>query len=553
MVFDMNSKQNTLMIQLPLLLGSLLYGGFYNYCVYATGVIILFSLVIKLGKDRKSRIVKNEIFYGSVILCISAIIGIFVAVNKGMAWLGFLRVLVIAIWIFFLMQFTKEERDEALNIVPWIGGTMVLIGIISSILEEILPDVTELFWQADRFGGIFQYSNTCALFLLIAMLLLAKKENVEKKELILFDLLLLGLFLTGSKGGMLLLIPVFIWILINNKLFRKNGIVVLVVLFIAGIVYATTSGNFQNIGRIYTLFNNHSTLYGRLLYMKDALPILIKNPLGIGYMGYSAMQSSIQTGVYTSIFVHNDWIQIGLDYGWLFLIVSVVVIIKQLIKGQQDRTYKIILLLICIYSFMEFHLQYLSIVMIIFLLFDFPEKVIIVNKKIVARENQIFAILGIFLLGYFTIQSLLMHTGSYKNALAMYPYDTQAKEALLKEEKDKDNAVAQAAEILELDSYSADSYNVLAYSALMDGNYKEAIDYKLKVVEIKKYNMTEYSDFIDMLEIIQKSDDSEYTNILCRKGQEKLEQLLEDTEENTSSIAYKLRDKPAFIRLEKSE
>lgn len=546
----MNIKQNTLMIQLPLLLGILLYGGFYNYCVYIMGVIILFSLVIKLGKDKKSRIIKNEIFYGSIILCISVAINIFVAVDKGMTWLGFLRVLVIAIWIFFLIQFTKEEREEALNIVPWIGGAMVLVGIVVLAINSIWSEVTALLWQADRFGGTFQYSNTCALFLLIALILLGKRECIDKKELILFDILLLGVFLTGSKGGILLLIPVFVWIIKNNKSFRRNGICMLAILMVGGIVYATISGNFQNIGRLYTLFKNQSTLYGRLLYMIDALPLLIKNPLGIGYMGYSAMQSSIQTGVYTSMFVHNDWIQIGLDYGWLFLIVSVVVIIKQLIKGKQDRNNKVILLLICIYSFMEFHLQYLSVVMIIFLLFDFPEKDIIVNKKIVARENQIFALMGIVLIGYFSIQSLFMYTGSYEKAHAMYSYDTQAKEALLKEEKEKDNAVAQAQELLALNPYSADSYNVLAYGALMDGNYEDAISYKLKVVEIKKYNMTEYADFMDMLEIIQKSDNSDYINILCQSGQEKLENLHKETEANTSPIAYKLRDKPVFIQLE---
>lgn len=546
----MNGKQNKIMLQLPILLGIVMYGGFYDFCVYAVGVITLLFLFIKLGKDKKSKTIKNEIFYGSIVLCASAAVSAFAGVNRGMAWLGVFRVFVMAVWIFYLMQFDKNEREAAVDIIPWAGAVMVLTGIISLMLRDILPQVADMFWQADRFGGTFQYSNTCALFLLTGLLVIAGKVDIHKKELAVFDVLLLGIFLTGSKGGILLLIPVLIWILKSNKAFRVNGLCMVAVLVAGGIVYATISGDFQNIGRIYTLFTNQSTLYGRMLYMKDAIPVLLSNPLGTGYMGYWAMQSSIQTGVYTSMFVHNDWIQMGLDYGWLFLIVSIAVIIKQLIKGQQDRTNRIIMILICGYSLMEFHLQYLSVVMILLLVLDFREKDIMVNKIIVARENQIFAVFGMILLGYFAVQALFSHIGLYEKALGMYSYDTPAKEALLQKENNKDAAVELAKEILVINSYSADSYNVLAYGALMDGHYKKAIDYKYKVVEIKKYNMTEYTDFMEMLDIIRQSDDSEQTKTLCQSGYNKIEQLMKETKDNTSPLAYKLRDKPEFIHLE---
>lgn len=546
-------KNNVKMIQIPLLLGAVLYGGFYSFCAYAIGVIILALLFVKLGKDKKSRVVKNEIFYGTIALCISAIISAFAAIDKGQAWLGVLRVLVIAIWIFYLMQFTKEERDEALVIIPWTGVAMVLVGIISFILKGIMPEFTALFWQADRFGGTFQYSNTCALFLIIAMLILAKNENIHVKEQILFALLLLGIFLTGSKGGIVLLIPAFIWTLKTNKAFRKSGICMLAILLVGGMIYAVASGDFQNIGRIYTIFTNYSTLFGRLLYMKDALPLLIKNPLGIGYMGYWAIQSSVQTGVYTSMFIHNDWMQIGLDYGWIFLIAFLTMIIIQIVKGKQGITNKVILILVCVYSLMEFNLQYFCIVMMIFLLLDYSEKNIIVSKKIVAQENQIFTIIGLLVSGYFAVQSLLSYTGFNEKALLMYPYDTVAKEAILKQEDNKEKAISQATEILEINPYSSYSYNALAYAALMDGMYEEAIDYKLKVVEIEKYNMTEYSDFMDMIGIIETTSDSEYICSLCDQGKERINKLLKETKENTSDLAYKLRDKPVFIQLETSK
>lgn len=542
----MKNRKERGMLWIPLIMSVVLFGGFYSFSAYFIGVMVLLLLFIQLGRNKKSRTAKNEIFYGSILLCVTAVISAIAGVNKGMAWLGVLRVMVIAIWIFYLMQFSKEERQEALSVLPLTGGIMVMAGVISFCLKPILPGVTALFWQAGRFGGTFQYSNTCALFLLIGLLLLSEQEKIEKKELILFDFLLSGIFLTGSKGGVLLLIPVLAWILIKKSAFRKNGIVMVVLLVVGSIVYAMLSGDFQNIGRIYTLLKYPSTLLGRFLYMKDALPILVENPLGIGYMGYAGIQSSIQTGVYTSMFVHNDWMQMGLDFGWVFLLVTVGIIIYQLIKGKQDKTKKIILCLICFYSLLEFHLQYLSIVMIMILLFDFRENTIIENKRIVARENQIFSLAGLLLLGYFGIASLFTYMGNYEKALSMYPYDTQALEAVLREETDKDAAVLQAKEILEISPYSSTSYNVLAYGALMDGDNSKALEYKIKVLELEKYNITEYADFKSITDTIQSMDSGSYAKEICEKGLEEMEQLLKNTEENTSSIAYKLRDKPVF-------
>lgn len=537
------------MLWIPIIMAITLFGGFYSFSVYLLGTVILLFLFLQLGRAKKSRRAKNEIFWGSILLCISAIISIFAGVNKGMAWLGTLRILVISIWVFYLMQFSKEERNEALSVLPWTGGIMVIVGVIGLCLKPILPGITALFWQADRFGGTFQYSNTCALFLLIGIILVSNQDKIGKRELLLFDILLVGIFLTGSKGCVLLLIPILVWVLIKRKDFRKNGIVMAVLLFVGGIAYAMLSGNFQNVGRIYTLLQYPSTLLGRVLYMKDALPVLFSNPLGIGYMGYAGIQSSIQTGVYSSLFVHNDWIQMGLDYGWLFLLTAVGIIIWQLIRGKQDKNKKIILILICFYSFLEFHLQYLSIVMIIPLLFDFREDNIIENKRIVARENQIFSLAGILLFGYFGVASYFAYIGNYENSLSMYPYDTQVMEAVIQEETDKDTAVLQAKEILEIYPYSSCSYNVLAYGALMDGAYDDAVEYKLKVLELKKYDMAEYADFKSMTDTIQGVDGSQYAKDICEKGLRKMRELLDKTEENTSPIAYKLRDKPVFTLL----
>lgn len=535
-------REKTYMISLPIILSLLAFGGFYSFSVYLTGAVVLLLLFLQLGKRKKSRTAKNEIYYGSLLLCVSALISVLAGVNKGMAWLGFLRVLVLAIWIFFLMQFSKEERDGALSILPYAGAIMVIVGMIAF----AIPGMKAFFWQADRLGGIFQYSNTCALFLLIGLLVLTRNPKPQAREFLLFDILLLGIFLTGSKGAILLLIPVFIWVMIKKKEFRKNGIFVVGFLIVAGALYGVLSGDFQNIARIYTIFQYPSTLLGRLLYMKDALPVLLSHPLGIGYMGYAGMQSEIQTGVYTSLFVHNDWMQMALDFGWIFLLVSVGVIVWQLKTGRQESYKKLILLVICIYTLGEFHFQYLSIAMIIPLLFDFKEDTFVEKKSIVAKENQIFALLGMVLMCYFGIANLFTYLGKGEVALSLYPYDTQAMEAELSKETDKEKAVDLAKDIIKIHPYSSQSYNVLAYGELMDGNYEKALDYKLKVLELKKYNMMEYADLEEMTEVIQAGSDDTLTEAICEEALQEMQKLLSQTEKETSDLAYKLRDKPEF-------
>lgn len=532
-------------ISLPFIITILLFGGFYSFSVYLVGAIILLLLFWRLGNQKKSRVAKSELFYGSILLCASALVSVMAGVNKGMAWYGFLRVLVFAVWLFYLMQFSAEERDEVLTVIPWSGGAVVLIGILSLLLSKIWPVVGALFWQAKRLGGTFQYSNTCALFLLIGMLVLAGQQQIGKKELALFDVLLVGIFLTGSKGGILLLIPVFLWIIIKQKAFRKNGILVISMLVVASLVYGYISGDFQNIARIYTILQYPSTLLGRLLYMKDALPVLLTHPLGIGYMGYAGMQGTIQTGVYTSLFVHNDWMQMGLDYGWLFMIASVGIVVCQLKRGKQETWKKIALFLICSYSLLDFHFQYLSIVMVLPLLMDFKENSVIEKKAIVAKENQIFALIGAVIFGYFAVASLGTYMRKYEVAISMFPYDTNAMEALLLEETDKESAKDLAKDILNLDKDNAQAYNTLAYAALMDGEYERALEYKLEVLKREKYNMAQYADFISIVETIKSVPQVEAA--FCEKKMQEMQALLAETKEQTSEIAYYLRDKPEFV------
>lgn len=539
---NMKNRNQTLLIAIPLSAAILLFGGFYSFGIFFSGVIIGICLFIKLAQTKKKYIHKNELFYGSILLFIAAFLSCIVAIDKGMSWIGFFRVIVIIGWIYYLMQFDSSERETALSIIPWLGSIMTLIGIV----VFFIPALKHYVWQANRFGGLFQYSNTCGLFLLMGILLLLEQKKPDKKDFVLFDVLLVGIFLTGSKGSILLLLLMFVWMFMKNKAFRKNGIITILIVLAAGIVYGTVFDDFQNIARIFTLFKYPSTLYGRILYMKDALPVLLSKPFGIGYMGYASIQSTIQTGLYTSVFVHNDWMQMALDFGWLFALVCIGILSYQIIKGKQSIERKFILLLIAMYSFMEFHFQYLSIVMIVVLLFDFRDETLKAQNGLIVKENQILSAAAVLLFGYLGVASFFSYIGKYEITLSMCPMDTQAREMKLSKETDKEQAVTQAEKLLQYNAYCSQAYNVLAYASLMDGEITDAINNKLKVLEIERFNMSEYADFEDMIHSILSVTNDTSERDVCEYGWNQMQKILQQTQENVSPIAYKLRDKPIF-------
>ncbi len=541
----MKQKINSIdwMIATPLLTAIWLLGGFYTYSVLVIGCLLAVLLFVQLRKTKRSRCERSLNFYGVIFICIFALVSVFVAIDKGMAWYGFLRILVFVEWIYYLMQFRRAEREKALSLIPVSGALMVGIGLIGF----VVPGLKEMFWQAERLGGIYQYSNTCALFFLIGIWILAQEKKVEKKELLIFDVLILGVFLTGSRGGILILLPMLIWIIVKKKEFCKNGLLVLGILLIGGLVYGLISGNFQNIARIFTVFSVPATLVERGLYMLDALPLVIQYPLGMGYMGYASVQPAIQTGIYTSMFVHNEWLQMFLDYGILFGGISIFLVGHQLIKGKQESWKKIGILIICLYSLLEFHFQYASILMILTLFCEFNEGKMVEQKKATVLENQIFTIGFAVVFGYFAIASFMSFSGNTEQALTMFPYDTQAMEAKLLTETDKNTAVQMAEDLLELNAYKTQAYNVLAYAALMDGEVERAIENKFRILEIERFNMEEYADFEGFVQaIILSSGENEDIIKLCEIAMIDMGNLLEETERNVNPMAYQLREVPVF-------
>jgi len=525
-----------------------LFGLFYEYTSYLAGVILCFYLIY-LATKRKS--IKLSINYGSIsifIVAISYFIVSLYAVDKGMAFAGTLKIFPIIIFAIIIMQLEQDELSQMFNIIPYSAAAMVLISGITF----LLPSIKGYFYMADRLGGFFQYSNTFALFLLIGIIIIGYQKDIKIKEQGILLVLLVGILMTGSRSVFIFTIISLLIIFIKNKAMRKSIIIVALMLSVFSLVFVAITGSYQNFGRYLTISSESSTLLGRLLYYKDGIKLFINNPFGLGYMGYYYMQPEMQTGFYAIKFVHNDFLQIALDAGIIPLIAITTTITGSILSKNTSKMKKHILIVISALSLFDFNLQFLIIFFILLMTLDYgqaPVKVKFIRKRKELKKAYIILAAVATISLYFSIAFFAEYKDNDKIAVELYSGNTQAKTKLLKMADSKEKAEDLADEILEKNKMSYVSYNAKALAAAVDGNFEDMVLYKKKTLNIAKYSLKEYEDYIKLLKraitYYEKTDDK----ILREKYETYVKEvptILKTLEEQTDALAFKVKDKPEF-------
>lgn len=520
----------------------LLFGGFYDWAAALIGAAVCVVGIRRIGKTKRYFIMKEKWFWLILIIELCLVISTITAVDKGMNLIGIIRFVPIVLWSILAMQYSEEERKSALDAIPHMGCITVVVGIVAF----LLPSMREWFWAAERLGGYFQYSNTCAVFFLLGMMIIGEqKERIDKIQ---WTILFWGILLSGSRTVMLLLLVVLLIQFFPKKTEKKVRMLMVgnvIAAVVAAVIMVGLIGNYQNLARLATVFTSNSTFYGRLLYWKDAFGLILKNPLGLGWKGYYYIQPMVQTGVYTTMYVHNDLLQSFLDGGWI----SGVAFTALVFLGIKTSKQKGMLAVLFLHSLVDIDFQYVSIWFVAILLFDFGE-VTMNAKKEKRREWQ----LGLGMIAavclYFCIPFLAEFLGNYELAIYFYPGYTQAKEELLAATGEIMAAEALADEILKSNPYISLAYDAKALSAYAKGDIQDFVENKKKVLEIERYDITHYQDYDYLLKEfaanairIGDMETAEY----CQKQRENVPNLLKEVEARTSSLAWKLRDKPVLV------
>ena len=526
-----------------LLLAPLLCGGFFEWtsCLYS---LFLVGYLCYVGRQAGRIVVhKNATLYAVVVFVAFYGISAFWAVDHGMALLGFCKFLPILLFVIVMMQFTSEERSVYLAIVPFLGAAMSVV----SVLLGFIPMFHDVFWVNERLTGIFQYTNAFAAFLLSGVVILIGEKNLlEIKHLLCLLALLMGIVLSGSRTVFVLLAAVlFLYVLMMKGKIRWILCVLMAVIVVATVGYTLLNGKLEAIGRYLTISVSDSTFLGRMLYFKDALPVILRHPFGLGYKGYFYTQGSFQTGVYTLLNVHNELLQMLLDIGWIPSVMMIVAVVKSFIKKGVSLTKRMLIGAMTAHALFDFDFQFVSLAFILILAMDLDSGDVleIQSRNVIRGVGGVAAAISVWL----GISSGLYQLDRWDAALKVYPGYTDARISKLSKLEDADEMEPIADGILEWNKSISLAYSAKARAAYAKGDFVSMITYKQKAISLSRYTLDEYLDYFNMLyvgaQLYQSNGDSN-SAMYCIQKLLEIPSMLEQVLDGTDGIAWKIKDKP---------
>lgn len=465
------------------------------------------------------------------------------ATDSGMALIGFIKFMPILGFTLMIMQ--QKNNDNIISSVPFVASGMTIISSVGMQFSFL-----ESFFSVDgRLAGFFQYPNTFAIFLLVAELIILAKEKHNIFDYISFSVLVFGIFYTGSRTVFILFVlsNIILFFNIKSKKFKIFTLAIAVLAILCAIAYFLLSGNTNALNRFLTIsLTDSSTFIGRLLYFQDAVPVILKHPFGLGYMGYYFIQQSIQTGVYSVMYIHNDFLQLLLDIGWVPCGIFIAAIIKSIFSKNIIFYKKVILCTMALHSCFDFNLQFVAMFFVMILFMDYNSGKEIFIKKGKSALCIVSAILIIVCL-YFGTASALYQLGKNDVSHQLYSLNTQNEIVRLADEKDITEANKIADNILKHNKYVTLAYSTKARYYYNKGDFQKVISYKNQVFENAPFAYAEYEEYCYMLingiNLYHQAGD-DYSESVCIEELINTKQKLESASEKRSKLGSKIQDQP---------
>lgn len=520
-------------------------GGFYLWASALTTVVLTGILAV-LGKTQGKLVIRwNGGMMVFTLLPLAYLVTSVWAVDPGQAWMGFVKYLPAPLFYVLLMQTTRDQREQVLGLLPLGGVAMV---VVTGVLQFV-PALQPWLQVNARLAGLFQYPNSFAIYLLCLSILLLKSSFPVKLRLLCLTVLLVGVVISGSRttlalavltGGVLLVLHLRQHGSVKRLLLPLSGVLVVSALF-----FLTAGHSVWQRFLVNPL--ESSTFLGRLLYAKDALLASFSHPFGLGYGGYFFVQGSFQTGVYSVQYVHNELLQLVMDVGWIPAVLLAVYLVW--VWWRSDGVCRLCLGTLLLHSLFDFNLQFLSLVLLLVLLshagVERPD------SKLFRRRHPVAGGVVVLIGAALSVVAAVVDTSYYAQrpdlTLWLYPVHTQSQLYYLVQQDEVEGLEVLADAILSHNSYVALAYDAKANVAYAKGDGQSVIQYKQKAISLSPYTMAEYEDYgeklFQLMTLYQQAGmaDSAQT---CRQCLLEIPTLLEQVEENTSPLAWKIADKP---------
>ncbi|MFN2939313.1 O-antigen ligase family protein [Lachnospiraceae bacterium YH-ros2226] len=534
------------------------------YTSLFAGILVAVSFLILIATRKECRFYWNRTTLAGGLILLGSLLSIFFGVDYGTGLEGFAVILSAAVFGFLLMQVDPKTRKTALHTMPETGFALLLV----SLFLCAFPKTRNFVILSGRLNGLFQYANVCALYLLLCLSVLLWQNGDRshedgskgKKAFRLFLLpaaLMGGILWTGSRYTFLLTLAVVVWSLIKYPLTRKTLAVLTGLVLAAAIVYVLVTGNVASIGRFVTISGKSSTFVGRLLYWMDALPVIVRHPFGLGYLGYHQMEGLFQRGYYEVKFVHNEYLQAFLDYGWIGGIGFVTMIIHGLRKSRGLQ--RLLLVLISLHMIMDWDLQFFPMIWILLLELPWEEGKCFSWEWSGFKTKSILTttcLVYICLSAWIGIGDALDYAGHPDVAWKIYPLDYKYAMAQVYAARDYDTAEEFAESVLKLDPYNSSVYVLYMNEANAKGDYQAMIRYGKKAAALSPYQNEILSNYVEKLGKAIDSYKESGETAQCDKAitaVSEIKKLLIDTKASTNPLAWRIKDKPKFTLTEDAE
>ncbi len=481
--------------QIALYASLFLVGIFHVYLSCILAAALLVALCLYLIKKGGLKIKWSLGFISILVLVACYALTPLWAVDSGEAIFGFFKFLPLPLYSLLLMQ-EEGGRERVISGLPYVAAVQAVI----STALMFVPDLSTFFAVSGRLSGFVQYPNTFAMILLVSELILITKEKPSILDYICISVLLFAVLYTGSR-------MVFVLAAISNLVAiftSKNKKLRLVVLaFIGGgivlvLLYCLIADKFSILTRYLNISVLESTFVGRILYTQDILPTVLKNPFGIGYMGYYFIQRSVQTGVYSLMFIHNDLLQIAIDVGWIPCILLISSVVMTFINRKVSLRNKIILATMFAHALFDFDLMYIAVFMIFILFIQTKELKEQTLKGHTAACVSLAAVLGGASV-YFGIAQSFTRFEMHRAATDFYPLSTISQTALIKDASTPGEEAEIGEEILKRNKYVSVAYSAVGRYAYSKGDFGKLIEYKKKAIEAAPFAAGEYNEYAEML------------------------------------------------------
>lgn len=521
-------------------------GGGYFCGVSAVLSIILMVLAVCILIRSGEVLISFDVNFAAIAILTLGyfIVGLW-AVDSGMSLMGGIKFLPVLIYFFIMCQIL-DQREQLIRILPVLGSLMTIFSFVMMQFPAFLEYVS----VAGRLAGFFQYPNTYALFMLICLLISVYQisdKKIDWMTVIHIFITLTGIYLSGSRTVMVLTILVFFLLLILRKELRKYSVLCVGVFVILVGILAFLGYGKGIYDRLLSMAGNASTFWGRLLYDRDAVKMIVTHPLGMGYYGYYFVQQEMQTGVYSVVSAHNELLQIMLDIGIVPAFLVYGAILRSLLaKGISERN-RIILAVMLVHSLFDYDFQFLVMyfVLLLFLEVRNVKKIkISILSKITAGLALVVAVILSVMVG---VSDFFYTKGKPERAIDFYSGNTMARIDLLNMSKGLDEMEKQADSILESNSHVSVAYSAKARASFSKGDVEAFIRYKLTAIQLAPYQYEEYVDYLNSLvycvKLYRQADDMESARF-CAKRAAEIPHMLVNVKERTSSLGWKINDRP---------